>query len=66
MLGQVLNRRFAAQGAAAASGLTEIREYTLKPEGFSEFMKIAADYAGVRRELLREYRGTRGEHGQPV
>ncbi|KXZ48796.1 hypothetical protein GPECTOR_25g380 [Gonium pectorale] len=47
-----LSRGFAAQAEASAPGLIEIREYTLKPEGFAPFMKIAADYGGARRELL--------------
>ncbi|GLC46162.1 hypothetical protein PLESTB_001196400 [Pleodorina starrii] len=47
-----LGRAFAFQAASSSPGLIEIREYTLKPEGMSQFMKVAAEYAGVRRELL--------------
>ncbi|EFJ42285.1 hypothetical protein VOLCADRAFT_107330 [Volvox carteri f. nagariensis] len=47
-----LGRGFASKAAASAPGLIEIREYTLKPEGVSQFMKVATEYADVRRELL--------------
>ncbi|KAG2489369.1 hypothetical protein HYH03_012199 [Edaphochlamys debaryana] len=45
-------RGFAAQAEASAPGLIEIREYTLKPEGMGAFMKVSAEYADVRKELL--------------
>ncbi|GIL49252.1 hypothetical protein Vafri_5380 [Volvox africanus] len=47
-----LHNGFATQTSGSAPGMIEIREYTLKPEGVSQFMKVAAEYAEVRRELL--------------
>ena len=47
-------RAFSSSAAASSShaGLIEIREYTLKPEGFMDFIKISEDYSDVRKELL--------------
>ncbi|GFR52604.1 hypothetical protein Agub_g15202, partial [Astrephomene gubernaculifera] len=48
----LVGRGFATTSEAAAHGLIEIREYTVKPEGFAQFMKVASEYVGVRKELL--------------
>lgn len=44
--------RALSSAADAGSRLVEIREYTLKPEGFMEFLKISETYGDVRKELL--------------
>ena len=52
----------AAQPAAAAlssqvqhagpSGFVELREYTIKPTGFKDFLAICAQTASTRKQLL--------------
>jgi hypothetical protein len=35
-----------------SQGIIEVREYTLKPEGMADFLKLAANTAPVRKQLL--------------
>jgi len=38
--------------AGAQSGLLEVREYTLSPSGFKDYVKITQEHASLRKELL--------------
>lgn len=44
------SRGFAA--SAPGEGIIEVREYTLKPEGMVQYLKLSADSAPVRKALL--------------
>ena len=42
----------AAAGAEQHTGLVELRQYTLKPEGIKEFTRLTAEKVELRKQLL--------------
>ncbi|KAL4857838.1 Protein NipSnap 3A [Chlorella vulgaris] len=50
---QTLGRCFsAAAGAASHTGLLELRQYTMQPQGIKEFLRLTQDSVELRKSLL--------------
>eukprot|EP00200_Dunaliella_tertiolecta_P012987 CAMPEP_0202369310 /NCGR_PEP_ID=MMETSP1127-20130417/1172_1 /ASSEMBLY_ACC=CAM_ASM_000462 /TAXON_ID=3047 /ORGANISM="Dunaliella tertiolecta, Strain CCMP1320" /LENGTH=259 /DNA_ID=CAMNT_0048964931 /DNA_START=62 /DNA_END=841 /DNA_ORIENTATION=- len=51
-LAPACSQALASFSSSSAPGFVEVREYVLKPEGVTDYLRLTEEYADVRKELL--------------